>query len=168
MLVYQLFRCCGPVGHRSQTFAQSMTHSWIHSVIKSGSQSSSQIHWFIHAFSPSVSQRPNQPANWNSVDTEADGWTQPGSRPTWSCWLPADLLMFLSSPGPEPSLIQPGQLKYLTLSLSFSVWVTTKRSRFGRLAQVQFTKTVCAPHVVFVSRFYGFLVGFYWSVPSSC
>lgn len=153
-VVYQLFRRCGPVGHPAKHLLNQWSHSWIHSVIKSGSRSSSQIHWFIHASGPSVSQRPNQKQIERieyAVDTDADGWTRPGSQPTWSCWLPADLLMFLSSAGPGPSRIQPT----IQIPYSLSLFRLQKKKEIAELRCIS-QRLLClgftSPYWVFTGR----------------
>lgn len=119
-VVYQLFRCCWPVGHPAKHFF----NQWvIHESIQSLNPAASQAVGFIHAFSPLVSQRPNQPADWNCVDADTDvsarvGLSQAHSPPgaagcqltSW-CFYPA-----LAPCRHWLSLDEP-QLKYLTLSL---------------------------------------------------
>lgn len=123
------------------------------------SHSSHLIHWFIHASSPLVSQQPNQPADWNSVDTDTDVSALVG--------LTAHLELLAASWPLDVSILPWTSHKRNTLlSLSFSIWNTKKAGKdCGGVAQVHFTKTVC---VCSMSGFLWALIGLYWMGPSSC
>lgn len=115
--------------------------------------------WFIHAFSPLVSHRANQPADlkpcWCIRRHLSAGRTRPGSQPTWSCWLPADLLMFLSSIGSVPWLTRPGQatteIPYPHLSLFLYLdYKKGNQNCAGQFRCLMKSITICPLYVVFL------------------
>lgn len=100
-----------------QTFAQSTSHSWIYLVINSVSQAANQAvrpdDSFMHSIHRLVSDL-NQPEDWNSVDTDADGLVLGGLGQAQSppgaagCQL-TSWYFYPPLAGPEPSPIELGQ-----------------------------------------------------------
>lgn len=163
----------------SQTFAQSMSHSYIFSVINSVSPAASQavrfIDSFMHSVHQLVSDQTSQQIETVLIQTQMS-----------QCWLDsarlAAHLELLAASWPLDVSILPWLCAVADSAWTSHNWNTLlslslfrlpkkkkSRERLRRVAQVHFTKTVCAPHVGFFCVWVLWaLAGFYWSGPSSC
>lgn len=126
-----------------QTFAQSTSHSWIYLVINSVSQAANQAvrpdDSFMHSIHRLVSDL-NQPEDWNSVDTDADGLVLGGLGQAQSppgaagCQL-TSWYFYPPLAGPEPSPIELGQATIEILYPLSVFGLQKKKKKKGEIAK---------------------------------